>query len=121
MKKVPKGWSEYQTAWIPDIDSEVTFEFSEDEENLNCLETVSDENSEHADMECQSEAADTESEIGENDQKYDDKLDINKEQSELEKIKSAKLHVMFPDEIDTPHDVPARVRFQKYRGLQSFR
>jgi hypothetical protein len=31
----------------------------------------------------------------------------------LEKIKLARINAEFPDEVDTPMDQPARIRFQK--------
>ncbi|PSR99521.1 Pre-rRNA-processing protein [Actinidia chinensis var. chinensis] len=49
---------------------------------------------------------------------------MTKEQikEEIRKIKEAHAEdEEFPDEVDTPLDVPARRRFAKYRGLKSFR
>ena len=53
---------------------------------------------------------------------YDTKhVNFAAEVDELEAMKAARMEELFPDEVDTPIDVPARVRFQKYRGLKSFR
>lgn len=55
------------------------------------------------------------------DDLYDEKVDEEVEEKMLEKYKQERLEEMFPDEVDTPRDVAARIRFQKYRGLKSFR
>jgi pre-rRNA-processing protein TSR1 len=39
----------------------------------------------------------------------------------LRKLKEAQEDATFPDEVDTPLHRPARERFEKYRGLQSFK
>jgi pre-rRNA-processing protein TSR1 len=55
--------------------------------------------------------------------KYDKAQEYDDEAAELRRLRAARAQedLEFPDEIDTPIDQPARVRFQKFRGLQSFR
>ncbi|CAB3365603.1 Hypothetical predicted protein [Cloeon dipterum] len=122
VKKVPKGTSEYQAAWIPDSDGESVDdeEDDEDDEEDPMYDAVSEEESECDENEEDDMESVTMSEIPESS-KYDKDMDVEEEKFALEKIKEAKMDQMFPDEMDTPQDAPARVRFQKYRGLKSFR
>lgn len=124
--KVPKGTSKYQAAWIVDDGEEGSEEEDDDdddddfgddmmEEAVSQEGESSEEEEELAEEECETM---TVSECVRDDQ-YDEK--VEEDEQMLEKYKQERMDEMFPDEVDTPRDVPARVRFQKYRGLKSFR
>nr|XP_042138324.1 pre-rRNA-processing protein TSR1 homolog isoform X2 [Peromyscus maniculatus bairdii] len=120
VKKVPKGTSSYQAEWILDEGDESGEEGDEydDLQHEGFMEEESqDESGEEEEEECETMT------LGESvrDDLYDEKVDEEAEERMLEKYKQERLEEMFPDEIDTPRDVAARIRFQKYRGLKSFR
>ncbi|XP_011494664.1 PREDICTED: pre-rRNA-processing protein TSR1 homolog [Ceratosolen solmsi marchali] len=122
VKFVPKGTSEYQAAWIPDEDGE---EYNDDEEEFDDDRmTVDDAKSEeNSDVEAEDKEEYETITISEvpNEQQYDENINLQEEKEAIIKFKEAKLDSEFPDEVDTPQDILARVRFQKYRGLKSFR
>ena len=127
-KKVPKGMSEYQAAWIPDDDDG-------GEQDDDILESTDDEimsEDQESDNESVSKQTGDESEYGGDDAATsimmgdNPDLDDAEEQRQYEEYKKSRLReekddAEFPDEVDTPLDIPARVRFQRYRGLESFR
>ncbi|XP_038210900.1 pre-rRNA-processing protein TSR1 homolog [Zerene cesonia] len=124
VKKVPKGWSDYQAAWIVESDAEgddgsddESAEEDGNEEFMSCEESDSEqEDGEDNDFESVAE-----SEAGPTDEKYDATIDAEEEHEMLKKLAAAKEDRQFPDEVDTPQEIPARERFNRYRGLESFR
>ncbi|KAM0915889.1 hypothetical protein ACQ4PT_010544 [Festuca glaucescens] len=127
-RKLPRGTSEYQAAWIVD-DTDDEGDDSEDD-NPDGAGMVIDEK-DHSEHDSDSSDVDAASHFTE---KFDqetiggteigDDENLTKEQieAEIKKIKESNADdEEFPDEVDTPLDVPARKRFAKYRGLKSFR
>ncbi|KAJ7995549.1 hypothetical protein DPEC_G00245750 [Dallia pectoralis] len=136
--KVPKGMSEYQATWIvdendddvkeeeestdeDDDDEDVMMAESIDGEDLDSqLDTASGCGSEEEEEEEEEELQST-SDKGGADQRYDEHIDEEEEGEGLKLYREARANVMFPDEVDTPLDRSAKTRFQRYRGLKSFR
>ena len=103
-------------------DGEDSGEESDDEDMEDNDDVEAEEEEEESDEENGGEI-DTESvAMTEDFTDYDTKhVNFATEVDELEAMKAARMEALFPDEVDTPLDVAARVRFQKYRGLKSFR
>ncbi|KAH7727402.1 pre-rRNA-processing protein TSR1 isoform X2 [Aphelenchoides avenae] len=127
-KRVPKGTSDYQAAWIIDDDDEANTDEkdaeedneSDEEEDDDMLTDPEDDNEQEDD---EDEYKTARSVIMEGSQAEtegmmeDDEMDME----EVEKYRQEREDAQWPDEVDTPHNVPARERFQKYRGMKSFR
>ncbi|XP_064112530.1 pre-rRNA-processing protein TSR1 homolog isoform X2 [Macrobrachium nipponense] len=136
-KLVPKGTSAYQAAWILDEDDDGDNDedkigdegsCTEDEEEntkedyMVPVDVASQDGNEYDnDDDDDDEEFETMTMTDAGDCNYDEKVDYKAEQDAFEKMQAVKDDMNFPDEIDTPMDTPARVRFQKFRGLQSFR
>ncbi|XP_068441072.1 pre-rRNA-processing protein TSR1 homolog [Clinocottus analis] len=137
--KVPKGTSDYQASWIVDEEEEngETDEESseEDDDDDDMLDEAMDEAmdgegddvmSQEPGSDCASSEEEEEEELCATertgaDQRYDEHIDESAEEEGLKRYREARANVLFPDEVDTPLDVAARIRFQRYRGLKSFR
>ncbi|TVU30228.1 hypothetical protein EJB05_21838 [Eragrostis curvula] len=135
-RKLPPGTSEYQAAWIidtddedgdPDNDSQAGSEMVIDDQDH------SDQGSDGSDVDAVSHFTGKfdEETVGGTEMADDENLTREQIEAEIKKIKEANAddegyiisHNVseFPDEVETPLDVPAKRRFAKYRGLKSFR
>ncbi|CAI5440771.1 unnamed protein product [Caenorhabditis angaria] len=119
-RRVPKGTSSYQAAWI--LEDEEDEDEDDDEDDMDDEEDEMMEDGEEEEEEEHGINGDLQSEAGETT--ASEMIDFDDEDidlSEVEKYRKERENAQWPDEVDTPLDVPARSRFQRYRGLKSFR
>ncbi|KAL0575681.1 ribosome biogenesis protein tsr1 [Marasmius crinis-equi] len=124
VKRVPRGMSEYQATWI--VDEEEDGEDGEENKENGNEEAVmeEDEPEEMVDLQPDEDmetATDARKSVNFDFEELDHEEEAKQLKSWRDRKREEEDDLNFPDEIDTPQDVPARTRFQRYRGLRSFR
>ncbi|KAJ7873935.1 ribosome biogenesis protein tsr1 [Mycena olivaceomarginata] len=121
VRRIPKGMSQYQAAWIID---------EEEDDGEDGDDKSGGEDEEMGDAWEEEEAEEMQDMPVEEDHEMDrsvafQDLDNEEEAKQLESWRNRKREeeddLIFPDEIDTPKDIPAQTRFQRFRGMRSFR
>ena len=105
------------SSWIPDLEGQDSSGSESDEETPGAR---ADSDSEHLSIGSEREL-DSGHSVSMDTAEYDRSCDPREEREQLERLRAQGEDSRFPDERDTPTDLSARVRFAKYRGLQSFR
>jgi len=107
----------YEAAWL---DGSLKGSESEDDwvEDDNCNDSMAD-----SDRKVTFASENHVHELDDESVNMDDVGELTKDQfqDQFERFKEERSHAHFPDEVDTPVDQPASIRFQKYRGLESFK
>ena len=122
IKRVPKGTSEYQAAWIIDADDDdEDYSGSERDDNDDAMD---DEEMEDLPMDASAASVSSGDDNPTRQVAFAD-LPLDEERAQLQnwrtRARAEADDAQFPDELDTPQDVPARTRFARFRGLRSLR
>ena len=130
-RRLPKGTSDYQAAWIPDNDDGYFDEDDEYEDDVDNDGSVPDLEPNLVEMgdgdldggDLDDSWANVNDNATEADMDYlDDEEAGDQSTAKLKARRAAEAdELKFPDEVETPIDTPARQRFARYRGLKSFR
>ncbi|PBK73585.1 ribosome biogenesis protein tsr1 [Armillaria solidipes] len=123
VKRIPKGMSEYQASWIVDESDDEDDEGDDDEKEDEEMETIgAEEEEEMVDMQMDEDNdMETDARRGVTFQDLDHEEESKQLQSWRNREREEENDLSFPDELDTPQDVSAQTRFQRFRGMRSFR